>query len=404
MFKNKKDILAKVKNHGIWGIFVIVVRKFLFYAKYKSPWALHPAAYYRLIKMLFCPHFNKKRILGIWDFKSLPWSVGDPLVFIEKLSTLKIERNVEEIDICIIYDHDDPNGNRKPGGIHKFESNLTPENAQDYMLEFLPLFSTCPYLGSIFQFNLRSEFYYFLKNNYQRYNIYPPLGKNLAETYNFRGGEPHVSEIQEFYNIHGFIPFLRIGNRDSSWARWFYLNKLPEKTVPVALSIKRTSHATDRNTDPNAWLSFLDKCKIEFPEVTFVFIGLREEAFNDLRKRTNVIIAKDYGTSIIEDFALIRTSIMYMGAASGVNAIALFSDLPYLIFRSPNVRKYGLTSGKGFSFSTEKQKTFGTEVLVTGDFLFDEFRKLYMNLDRNKWFNITIEGSSEKNGLPAAKV
>ncbi|MFC1644300.1 hypothetical protein ACFL5C_03200, partial [Candidatus Omnitrophota bacterium] len=237
------------------------------------------------MKLIFTSGSHGKRILGIWDYKALPWSVGDPLLFIEELSILKIKHNAEGIDICVVYDRDNPAGNRR-------EPKLTSENAQDYMLEFLPLFSTCPFLGSVYQFNSRKEFYSFLKTTSGRYDIFPPLRQHLSEKYNYTdGGNPHLREIQKFYNIYGYIPHLRIGNRNSFWARWFYVNHLPEKTIPVTLSLRQPLSGifNVRNAVPAVWLSFIDRCKVDFPEVVFVVVGLRAEVFHGLRERSNVI-------------------------------------------------------------------------------------------------------------------
>ena len=74
--------------------------------------------------------YSKKHILGIYDYKTLPWSVGDHLLFIEKLSILKIIHKVGMIDICVIYDKENPSGIRK-------EPNINANNAQDYMVDFL---------------------------------------------------------------------------------------------------------------------------------------------------------------------------------------------------------------------------------------------------------------------------
>ncbi len=388
MFKKAIEIFYKIRKHGIVGSSKIMIKQLYNFC----------AFYFRLMKLVFAPtSFQKKRILGIWDYKALPCSVGDPLLFIEKLSILKIKYDAEEVDICVIYDPDNPGGNR---GL----PNITRDNAQDYMLEFLPLFKTCPYLGSIYQFNSRKEFYRFLKSNFERYDIFPQLGQHLSEKYNFHGGGPHINEIQKFYNTYGYIPHLRIGKRDSSWAQWFYLNYLPDKTVPVVLSLKRTSHDPIRNANLSVWLSFIDKCNTDFPEVVFVVVGLREEVFDGLRERPNVIIAKDFGTSIIEDLALIRTSFLYMGTTTGVNIIAWFSDIPYLVFQLPNVDKYGLKIGESFSFVTNLQKIFSSIILVTPELLLDEFKKLYSKLDKKKWFDVTFKKARNKHGLPGAVV
>ena len=378
MFKRCLKIPEKIVKHGFVGSYRIIVGLLRHQWETRIPWPIKGRFYYHLLKLILAPGFQRKRILGIWDYKALPWSVGDPLFFIEMLSILKIRHNAEEIDICIVYDRDNPSGNR--GRKSKY-SNITSENAQDYVLEFLPLFSTSPYLGSIFQFNSRKEFYYFLRGNSERYDIFPPLGHHLSETYNYYGGTPHTIDIDKFFKDFGYIPHLRVGSRDKAWARYFYLKHLKEKAIPISLSLKQTSHAPERNALPSVWLSFIDKCDKEFKEVVFIGVGLREEIFDGLRERRNIIIAKDFGSSITEDFALIRTSFIYMGTNSGINTIAQFSDLPYLIFQFPQeLLRY-------FEYRSDNQKVFSAKTKVTPELLFQEFKNLYLKLDRNKWYS-----------------
>ena len=340
--------------------------------------------------------YSKKRILGIYDLKTLPWGIGDPLLFIEKLSTLKIIHDADKIDFCVIYDNKNPTGYRR-------EPNINTNNAQDYMVDLLPLFNTCPYLGSIFQFSSRKEFNIFLKNNITRYDFYPSLRKNLDESYNFQGhGIVLMKEFEDFFNEYNYIPHLRIGERDRSWAYWFYQNYLPNNTVPVVLSLRRplSMISRERNADPKVWLAFIDKCKEVYKDVTFVIVGLRIEVFQGLRERSNVVIAKDYGTSIIQDLALMRLSYFYMGTASGPGIIAQFSDLPYLIFQMPQIERYGLSEEKNYSFATENQKLFSTNISVTPELLYGEFSKLCEKLDRNKWKE-EIKNASTNKELPS---
>jgi len=365
------------------------------------PWFLRMRFYRNLLKLLFLPASGRKRILGVWDYKALPWSVGDPLVFAETLSVLKLERKAEEIDICIVYDRDNPGGNRAAG----LGTNLNGENVQDYMTDMLPLFATCPYLGSIFQFSSRSQFHDFLRRHSDRYDVFPPLSHHLGETYNFYGGAEH-HEIFDFYRSNGYIPYLRIGNREKAHAYFFYQQHLPETAVPVVLSLKQTLHSPERNAAPAVWLSFLEACESDFPDVGFVVVGLREEIFDALRERSNVIIAKDFGTSVIDDLALIRTSFMYLGTNSGVNTIALFSDTPYLLFQWPRatLRSLGQPIGEQFCFATDKQKIFDDSVVVTPELLLSEFASLYKKLDRNQWLRAAKQAADMKRGHPVTKI
>ena len=401
MSEVKKTIIStlnKVRKHGIVASSKIFVRIVI----QRCCSLLKVTFYYNLIRLILTPNSKKKRILGIWDYKSLPWSVGDPLFFIEILNVLKIKHNAEEVDICLVYDREDPAGTRGKGVSH----NINPENARDYMMEFLPLFSACSYLGSIFQFISRQEFYRFIKNNAERYHMYPPLEQHLNETYDFSIRNALLKPIQEFYILHGNIPHLRIGVRDMAWAQWFYMNHLPKGAVPVSLSLKQTLHRFEHNADQTVWLSFIDKCCLDFPDVVFVVVGLREEVFEGLRNRSNVVIAKDFGTSIMEDLALIRASLMYMGTCSGVNIIAMFSALPYLIFQMlvDDVYGHGMKMDEKFPFVTNQQKIFSVDIKVTLEFLFKEFKALYSRLDKNEWYSMTQEKARNKHGHPATRV
>ncbi len=360
------------------------IKRTLFY----FPWQLRPKFYYHLFNLIFQPSFKKKRILGIWDYKALPWSVGDPLVFIEMLSILKIRHNAEEIDICIVYDRENPGGNR-------MEPIINKANAQDKILDYLPIFSTSPFLGSIFLFNSRNEFRAFLINNIWRYDIYPALHDHLSEKYNYVGSAPEIIDVKRFYNENGYIPFLKINEYREKWANQFYLNYLPENILPVALSLRGSKIACKRNANPSVWLEFIDTCKIIYPEIFFVIIGTREEVFDGLRDRPNVVIAKDFGTSIIEDFALIRKSFLYMGTTSGIGTIALFSDLPYLVFQIPreSLDRYGMKTADDFPFFKNSQKYFSSETPVTVNLLLNEFKILYSQLDRELWLKDLTKNS-----------
>ena len=146
-----------------------------------APWPVRLRFYRNLARMVATAQTAQKRVLGVWDYKALPMSFGDPLMFVESLSVVKLETGADAVDICIIYDRNDPKGNRKV-------KNITVENVPDYMLDFLPLFSTSPFLGSVFQFNSREEFYRFFRQSSDRYHVYPPLPDHLGEVFNYVGG------------------------------------------------------------------------------------------------------------------------------------------------------------------------------------------------------------------------
>jgi len=396
-------IYDKIKNKSIkylLSIFLFELSQKL--RSYRSPLFINLRFYYYAVKLFVNPlNNNGKRVLGVWDYKSLPWSVGDPMLFIEYLSVIKIKTHSEAIDICIVYDKKKPLGKRTSF----FGDPVNSKTHEDFSLEYLPIFSTCPFLGSIYQFNTRDEFNRFIKINYNRYNMYPRLSDHLAETFDYRDqGASLIKEIESFYAKYKYIPFLRIGDKNNAWARYYYAKNAPKDSVIVTISIKQTSHDKVRNTDPDTWLSFIDRCKHDYPEVVFCIVCLAEEVFDGLRQRENVIIAKDYGTTLIEDMALIRNSVIYMGTVSGINIIALFSDLPYLLFQSPSNAVYNLLPGENFEFSSISQKLFSLETSVTPSLLYNEFKEIYSKIDTNIWMNKENKMQNKHSSHPSAWV
>jgi hypothetical protein len=68
------------------------------------------------------------------------------------------------------------------------------------------------------------------------------------------------------------------------------------------------------------------------------------------------------------------------------------------------MRRLGLNPGEKLCFLTDKQKMFDDSTTVTPELLFDEFKKLYSTLDRNRWRSIASEKQRMKQSHPGAKV
>ncbi len=379
-------LVRKLRQKGIVYCFKAALR--MVYRHVCSP-ERHYLTPFRFMVNLFRFLFSrkpKKVILGVWDYKTIPWSIGDLLYFIETLSVLKLKHGADKVDVCVVCDSENPAGNRG-------YQNITPGNFRYHLFNLLPVISTSPYLGSVFQFDSRSEFYSFLRQNMNKYEIYPPINKQLAETFNFYGGAT-LKEIQDFFRENAYIPHLAIDEYHLSWAYNFYETRA-KGLLPVVVSLRWHPHArSERNAERDVWLGFFDLCKSAFPNVVFVVIGTREEVFEELRHRRNVIVAKDHGSTLLNDLALIRTSLLYMGMESGVSEIAVFSDVPYLLFgREEIARKaWELEPDTNYKFATEHQKAFyASSFIITSDSLLREFSNLYNQLDIDKWRKKTSE-------------
>jgi len=398
-----KRCINKIKKDGVFDTIHVIWREFLAFYNRWIQFPLKLTYYLHLFRFIFFsnkPSKNKKRILGIWDYKCLPMSVGDPLLFVEALSILKLENNADAVDIAIIYDKDNPAGKSR-------RSNITKENAQDYFIDFLPLFSMSPYLGSVLQFNERKELDLYLKNNLEHYIVFPSINKHLGETYNYSDrGFSHIDMLSDFYEKYRYIPHIRIGEQNLSWAYSFYLEHLTKKQIPIVLSLKNTTHSTERNADLESWLGFIQRCKKDYPQIKFIQVGLRGEEFDEIRACSNVIIAKDFATTLFEDFALTRSAALYMGTISGISQPVQFSDQPFLIFNMEDsvMKRFNLISGKGFNFTTNQQKFFDATFEMNSDSLFSEFKKLFDSLDKEQWRQNVLKMAKDKSPHPSAKL
>ncbi|MFC1986964.1 hypothetical protein ACFLVH_00210 [Chloroflexota bacterium] len=375
-----RTIARKLREKGIVYCFKAGVRiPFRYVFSPRRPFRI-PFRFLINLFNLLSPRRPRKVILGVWDYKNIPWSVGDFLVFIETLNVLKLKRGADKVDVCVVCDSENPAGKRD-------YKNINSQNFRYYLFNLLPVISTSPYLGCVYQFDSRSELNSFLQKNINQYEIYPPVNQQLAETFNFYGGAT-LKEIQEFYREYGYIPYLAIDDYHLSWAYNFY-KTTAQGLLPVVVSLRWHPQATThRNAEREVWLAFFDLCQSAFPDVIFVVVGTHEEAFDELRQHSNVIVAKECGSTLLDDLALIRTSLLYMAEESGISIIALFSDVHYLLFGREEVARKAmkLEPGSNLGFATQHQKVFYADSFITTpDSLLREFSNLYNQLDIDKW-------------------
>ncbi len=399
--KNKRRSLM-IKVLETWRYFItkgLINKIRLLWIEYAPTW-MRPHLYFHLYRLIFLSPSKNKKILGIWDYKVMPWSVGDVLLFIEALSCLKIKTEASKVDIAIIYDKENPAGNRK-----HIMPNVSSNNANNYIIDFfLPLFRLSPYLGNIFLFSNRRELELFFKQNIKSYNSYPNIKEYSSEYLNYLSfkNQPHKI-IKSFNKKYNYLPDFFYSQNDIDQANIFFKNNLKGKTIPVSLSFKLTNHDTTRNADLKEWCKFIEKCNINHPEICFVIVGLRDEIVPEMQKWNNVVFAKEFSTTIVEDLALIQFSIMYMATTSGINTSAHFSNLPYLIFRYPNESINILSSENTKVPYYQKKQQQNIKFNENAELLYDEFIKIYSQLDKKEYLK-KITKANNISGHPASIV
>ena len=363
-----KTLLKKTSLHQPIGY---VVRKFK-RAFRRLSWLVAPALTWR------SSNEKDRRLLIIYDFSAQPYSIGDILILQEASLVLRENFDVHTVDFAFVYDPKEPT-NGDPAFV-----NITEENCLFNLASILPIAQVNPYLGSVFLFNSHAHLERFVIDNYDRYHVWPSAGEYIEKKYMYY--DVFNTLLFNYYKERKTIPYLNSRPPLLSWANGF-LREHILPSVPVTVQLRRNPVNKRRNSHYESWFTFFEYCENVYP-ATFVIICSKSETDERLRKYSNVLIAKDYYTSIEQDLALINASAIHMGAGSGPGAIAVFGAKPFCLFNTGII--WELHRGKvqeGDSnrmfFSSRWQNLFSGQ--ETSDLLINEFKRMWSTVDLDYW-------------------
>ncbi|MEW6111145.1 MAG: hypothetical protein AB1664_03370 [Thermodesulfobacteriota bacterium] len=284
----------------------------------------------------------ERRILGVWDFRNVPFTVGELLYHQEVSLILREVHQVEWIDLALLLDREHPG---------RFDQGITAGNAHYYFSKLLPAAFVNPHLGALLVFDTAQALDAYIADNRNRYHVFPPYVDDYG--HRIKGYEHYFNYMQEFYGERGYIPYLSCRPAMVAWARCFLAEHVRPR-FPVSLQLRNNTLFPERNSKLDEWLEFVTFCESRLP-VTFVLIGDQEEIDSRFRNRPNVLVAKDHGTTVEQDLALIQASMLHMGSVSGPTMFAIFRDAPYLIYRF-RVQHEELKWGSAAPWATPLQK------------------------------------------------
>lgn len=319
------------------------------------------------------PSAPQKRILGIWDAQSFPYTVGDVLCLNEWTQCLRLRHQVDKIDICFVCDP------RQPARRGGHDRAITEYNYHYHLASLVPLVQVNPHLGSFFLFDSYENLEKFVGDNVTRYHIWPSGGEYAGRVFAYRRIHEH---IVEFYREHGVIPEQSCRPVMVDWARTFMrAHVLPD--VAVTVHLRRTPGKGGANADVGLWRDFFASCAGTLP-VKFVVIGTYAETDDGLRRLPNVLVAKDFQTTVEQDMALIQAAALYVGG-SGPNMMQVYSGRPYLIFGTAGDRCLS-----NLPFANDLQRVVLLEDWVadqTVPRLAEEFSTLFSKIDTAAWMS-----------------
>ena len=156
--------------------------------------------------------------------------------------------------------------------------------------------------------------------------------------------------------------------------------------MPVVVHLKNNPREQGcSNANFDAWFTFFERCVLRY-DVKFILVG-NETTDQRILGLPNVLVAQGVEGNLSRELALIQTALAFMGMASGPCNMAVFSDVPYVIFKNPDhhVRETALELGQAdrFPFAVGFQKLL--REFETADRLMSEFRLLYTSSSRQDW-------------------
>ncbi len=320
-----------------------------------------------------------KRILGIWDLRVSPVSLGGLLILIEELQMQCVIHKTHFADICVVGDaaHLLPiRGARADGGsVTLLDSAVCKDSALLSVLLDMEGVGVCYLCDTIPA--LRD----FVRASPYSYVTWPTLNEEGLVSHRYAS----TMFAQKFYRENGFIPHLSCKAEFIRWAMQLVERYvIPCVSVVVHLKNNRNEQGCS-NADSDAWLTFFEVCHQQY-DVMFILIG-NEDIDQRVRKLPNILVVRDFGSNLSRDLALIQTASIFMGMASGPCNMALFSDIPYVIYKNPDHHAKQMTleldKGNRFPFATPSQKVL--LALETRENLTSEFAHLYSQIDRQDW-------------------
>ncbi len=326
------------------------------------------------------PGTRPRRLLAIYDLTSQPFSIGDILVVQEASLVVRETYGLDVVDFALVYDPINPAVNCDPSF-----ARINSENGLYHLASVLPVAQVNPYHGSMFVFNSHQQLYRFIADNSCRYRIWPSAWRFAMRKYLYH----HVFNdlLHDHFETHGSVPELSCRPVMIDWAKRFF-REHASPHIPVTVQFRRNkSISTTRNLDVDCWLEFFHHCESRY-SVKFVIVCALSEVDERLRSCPNAVIAKDHGTNIEQDLALIQGAAMHMGACSGPGAIAIFNKKPYLLLNSfaHQVGHDDMIPDEGFwkyTFATPYQRY--AEPPTTMDLLTTQFARMWSAVDLAEW-------------------
>lgn len=298
---------------------------------------------------------SSKGILGILNLKKHS-KLGELLIFIESLKIKKLEEN-DFLDLTIY-------------------SNVQ----NDFYKNCLILLHNYLDINIENEFTNKKDLDQFIDKNKTKYRTIFPPQESDNNLINYLDSTKH---IQDFFFNKKYIPYLVSQNKDLIQKITLFIENFGKNKFIVTVHLKNSSNKiNESNANQKEWLEFFNYYYKLNSNVLFFLIG-DDQISSQIVSSPNVIQLSKHLT-FVEQLTLIEKSDLFIGMCSGPFQIALFNDVPYIVFKNPEHHKEEMIKEIGdknhYSFARKNQYILRKQ--ETFKILLDNFTKIIGGLKK----------------------
>jgi len=321
-------------------------------------------------------------VLGIWDLRVVPLSLGRLLRLVADLHAQAMTSQGQVAGLCVIGDE-----------LHPLPVSGVPLSHDSVAILDNETCERSPFLSGLLSLEGMDRIYQsdslpaFKEFAYERWHspVLWPSPDNLDELGRLDFWYGQTTLLKRVFRETGRFNQISVKAGPRQWALDFFEARVAPSLPVVVHLTNDQGEEPHSNADMDEWHAFLKDCASRH-DVRFVLVGT-QEIDDRIRKLPNVLVSQDLGNTLLQELALVQTAYLFIGMASGPYNMAMLGGVPHFIFKNPDDDVEEMVEQLGNSirhpFSTPHQKVF--REFETRTRLMEEFDELVAQIDRSAW-------------------
>lgn len=322
----------------------------------------------------------------IYDFRILPYALGDIVIYLIQTACLKINK----IDNNAFYWRCDLKK------LHPIQPNISQKNCSQMIGDLNEALIFNPFSLPVINvnhkdntFGCKTEIDKTLNNFYQKY-----LKTGQVEHFHRYFNQEIASHatINKHYAIHKEIPLLKLPKKIKQLTQNKIVSNTKKKRWIVmhlrfrGIDGKWNLADVERNADPSFWFRVISDIAFSFKnEYAILLLGPASGYPESFLRIPGVFSLNKMGGTLKDSIAALLTAEVFLGSSSGFANCATFSSVPYLIF---DVTKNGYENYQIPTYSSKlpfaQKNQYLSPVCASEKIIYSKIRRLLPALKSQK--------------------